>query len=76
MQEIVVPEAIVQRVEPVVVSMETIPDPRQRHIDFHNKIAQPAAATAAPTAQWLSSPGELRRAFIVHTILGPPKGLE
>lgn len=64
-----------------VVSLEVEPLPeRERHRRFHEKIDRPVPVVAAvPTPMQrlgLSGPEDLRRAFILREVLGPPRGLE
>lgn len=64
-----------------VVSLEVEPLPaRERHRRFHEKVDRPAPVVAAvPTPMQrlgLSGPEDLRRAFIVREVLGPPRGLD
>ena len=77
-EEAVSLETMPARYEPTVVSLETVPDPRGRHVAFHKKIEQPIAVEAKPAVrvEWLQRPQDLRRAFILQAILGTPKGLE
>ena len=76
MEEAISLEELPRRAPPVVVSMETTPDPKRRHAQFHEKIADVATVQSTAPHEWLSTPAELRRAFVLQTILGPPKSLE
>jgi hypothetical protein len=70
-------ETIPRREDPVVVSMETVPDPRKRHAAFHDKIehASPAAAVTG-ASRYFRTREEMRTGLIMQIILGPPKALE
>lgn len=71
-----VTRAEVKRSVPYVVSMETMPDPKARHAAFHQKVAVVEAKPVNRHQKWLQSRDEMRRAIILQTILGSPKGLE
>jgi hypothetical protein len=80
-EEAVSLEELPRREVPEVVSMEgPPPSPRVRHAAFHAKVgADPApqiAAALRPELPELRRLGELRKAVLAHTILGPPKALE
>lgn len=68
--------------EPVIVSMETLPESDEtRHSSFHRRLAALAAPSEvqrgkARVDSGLHDPVQLRRAIIVSEILGKPKGLE
>lgn len=66
---------------PVVVSLETEPAPEPvRHTRFHERLdaLAPAARMQRKEAplRSLRDPRELRRAFILTEVLGPPKALQ
>lgn len=73
-------ERLPERIVPEVVSLETEPLPeRERHRRFHAKIdrPKPVAAPRPSSARrlGLGGPQDLRRAFILHEVLGPPISL-
>jgi hypothetical protein len=78
-EEAVSLETMPVRYEPTVVSLETMPDPKKRHLAFHQKIDQPplevvAARRVRPLH--FTTAADMRRAIVIQTILGPPKALE
>lgn len=70
------------RLPPRIVSMEALEfDDENRHAQFHDRLERtrkPAAGEGArKTATYrFSSVDDVRRAFVLKEILGPPKGLE
>jgi hypothetical protein len=67
--------------QPVIISLEeNIPTGAQRHASFHQKILaqKPVEIAAQPESPLLGlrNRAELRRAFLMQQVLGPPKGLE
>ncbi|HEX7089067.1 MAG TPA: hypothetical protein VF192_02960 [Longimicrobiales bacterium] len=68
--------------EPVVVSLEApLPSAAERHAAFHARIAGAAVEPARGRVRSripvrLGGRSELRRAMILHEVLGPPKALE
>jgi hypothetical protein len=75
-EEAVSLETLPRRIVPVVASMETQPDPRARHVAFHKRLGEQVEVKVIPAKKWLDSRADLRRAFILQTILERPKGLE
>lgn len=75
-EEAVSLEELPRRYEPLVVSMETQPDPRARHAAFHRKIDEEVAVAESTAKAWIGSAQDLRRAFVLQTILDRPKGLD
>jgi hypothetical protein len=73
-------ETLERHAQPVVVSLEeNLPTAAQRHAAFHKKITAPATVTTQPKRPHLldfSNRAEVQRAFLLHEILGKPKGLE
>jgi hypothetical protein len=73
-------ETLERHAQPVVVSLEeNLPTGAQRHAAFHKKIATPAVVLTQPERKRLldfSDRAEVQRAFLLHEILGKPKGLE
>ncbi len=65
---------------PVIISLEdNIPGGKARHAAFHQKIGTPVPIVNRPARHarlGLNSQAELRRAFLLKEVLGPPKGLE
>lgn len=56
-----------------------LPSPEARHREFHERIERPRPrkrSRRSAVGRALSSPGSLRRAFVVSEVLGPPKSLE
>ncbi|MGH7459180.1 MAG: hypothetical protein ACREMA_04370 [Longimicrobiales bacterium] len=73
-------EELPRREEPIVVSMETVPEPRARHVAFHQKV-QHTVAPVVSSERRLRRPvlvgrDQLRNAVLLQTILGKPKALE
>jgi hypothetical protein len=78
-EEAVSLETMPVRYEPNVVSLETTPDPKKRHLAFHQKVDQPpleALAARRIRPLHFTTAADLRRAIVIQTILGPPKALE
>lgn len=74
-------QAALQRLEQVTVPAGRVPPTEKvRHEEFHAKIdARPAPGPPASTVAaglGLARPADLRRAFILSEVLGPPKALE
>lgn len=64
-----------------VVSLETEPpSDRVRHRRFHEKLEATQTVAEVPTSLaaglGLGTPRDIRRAFVMHEVLGPPKALE
>lgn len=79
-QRVVVARRAPERVSRVV-SLETEPLPeRERHRRFHEKVDRPVTVRPAPRSRaarmGLRSAADLRRAYILREVLGPPKALE
>jgi hypothetical protein len=74
--------AIPVEAEPVIVTMETMPERAEvRHTKFHDRLAALSAPSEvqrgpARVNVGLHDPVQLRRAIIVAEVLGKPKGLE
>ncbi|MBI4546078.1 MAG: hypothetical protein HY703_12840 [Gemmatimonadetes bacterium] len=77
-------EEIPAPAQPVIVSLEELAPPAQRHAAFHSRLDQSAPLTLAPRPRpsarrrILRSGGrdDLRRAILLREVLGPPKALE